>query len=95
MSDRDAALIRRVIGYLTGLSVLIAGVCLISACLSIYFGEGEYTREIVENAFAPISLAVFVCPILAVIGFIAELFLPVNANKTKRTNIHVYFASLL
>lgn len=87
MTSKDAALIRRVICYLTGLSVLIAGVCLISACLSIYFGEGGYTRELVSNAFAPISVAVCLCPVLALIGFIAELFLPENTLKGSKKEI--------
>lgn len=76
MIDKNSSIIRRVLGIFTALSVVIAGICLISACLSIYFGSGEYTRELVKTTFKPIAAAVLICPLLALIGFVSELFLP-------------------
>ncbi len=84
MIDKNALIIRRVIGILTAISVIIAGICLIAGCLSIYFGEGEYSRDLVSEAFAPIAVAVCLCPILAAIGLIAELLLPAWHKKDEK-----------
>ncbi len=86
MIDKNATIIRRVLGIFTAISVVIAGICLISACLSIYFESGEYTRELVNGTFAPIAAAVLLCPLLALIGFIAELFLPAFTEEKPKAD---------
>ena len=87
MNDKNQLIIRRVTAVLTAISVIIAGICLISACLSIYFGEGEYTREAVSEAFAPISVAVLLCPALALLGLLEEIILPKHTQSDSKPNM--------
>ena len=76
MTDKNTLAVRRILGILTAISVLAAGIILISCCLSIYFGEGEYSREIVIAKVYPLSAAILLCPVFALIGIVSELFLP-------------------
>jgi hypothetical protein len=81
MTDKNTLAVRRVIGILTAISVLAAAIILISCCLSIYFGEGEYSREIVIAKVYPLSAAILLCPVFALIGIVFELFLPAKPEK--------------
>ena len=48
MTKKTAGLIHRVYGILLSISIFIAGLCLMAACLGIYdSGNGEFTRQIV------------------------------------------------
>ncbi|MBR4278856.1 MAG: hypothetical protein IKT34_01650 [Clostridia bacterium] len=74
---------RRVYNWITAISLLIAGACLISGSLHIYFGLGEYTREAVGDAFSLYSLPIFICLALALIGVISEFFAPTQESPAK------------
>lgn len=59
------------------LSIVVAGVCLMAACLGIYLsGDDPFTRQSVAAAFAPISVPVYLCLCLVVLGFVLELIAP-------------------
>ena len=65
------------------ISILLAGICFIAGCLSIYLsGEQPYSRETVADTFSYIAVTVYICLILVVVGFILELLLPCENKKT-------------
>ena len=67
---------------LLSILILLAGVCLMAACLSIYHsGDQPFSREAVAVAFAPISLPVYLCLGAVVLSFLLELVVPRPAAK--------------
>ena len=70
MSKNTFSLFRRIYGILLSVSVVVAGICLIAACLTVYYSGDGYSPEAVRAAFAPISIPVYVCLALTVIGFV-------------------------
>jgi len=85
MKKEHAQLFRRIYGTLTGAAAVIAGICLMIACLDIYRSGGDqiFTPEKVAQAFAPIAVPVYLCLALAVGGFLLELVLPAESKKRK------------
>lgn len=72
--------------YSVGVSAVtvIAGVCLMAACLGIYLsGDEPYSREAVAAAFSPIAIPVYLCLTLVLLGFVLEAVLP--GEEKKRT----------
>ena len=70
MTNKLSKTIRLVYGILLSSSIVLAGLCLMAACLGIYDGgAGEFSREAVADAFSPIAGPVYLCLILAVLGF--------------------------
>lgn len=70
--------------YGIGVSAMlfIAGLCLITACISIYLsGEQPFSRESVAAAFSAIAVPVWLCVGLVVIGFFLDLFFPKEKEK--------------
>ena len=66
------------------LSIVVAGVCLMAACLGIYLsGDDPFTRQSVAAAFAPISVPVYLCLGLVVLGFVLELVAPKQQRAAK------------
>ncbi len=80
MTLKTAQRIRLIRGILTIASLTVAAVCLMAACLGIY-RDGEFTRELVAERFAPISLPVYLAAGLSVLSLLSEPFLPKAANK--------------
>ena len=65
-------------------TIVIAGICLIVACVGIYnSGDQPFSREAVAAAFQGIAVPVYLCLALVVGGFILEGFFP--PEKKKRT----------
>lgn len=85
MSKDTAGRVRLVYGIILSLAAIAAGVCLITACLGIYLSGGEqiYTPEKVAEGFALIAVPVWLFLALAVIGFAADLFWPMDSKKLK------------
>ena len=84
MTTKTAGRIRRIYGILLSLSIILAGLCLIAACLGIYdSGNGIFTREAVADAFSPIAGPVYLCLILVLLGFPLYWLLPVEESKAK------------
>ncbi len=77
MNNKKNVIIRRIFNIIFTVSIFIAGVCLITGCLSIYdWGEGAYTRELVIDTFSKISLPVYICLALTVVSFIWNFIEP-------------------
>ncbi len=93
MTKNPTILLRRIFNILHSASIIIAGICLMAGCLSIYsFGEGVYTRQIVAETFSQISLPVYFCLILTIIGFVWDFVSPAKAEKEKK---HIPYAHIL
>lgn len=83
MTKEPSARLRSLLRILLSISLVVAGVCLMAACLGIYHsGDHPFSREAVAAAFGPISLPVYVCLGLMVLSVAAELLLPRPAVKT-------------
>lgn len=76
--------LHRIAGFALSISLLVAGLSLIRACLGIYdSGSGTFSREAVAEAFSPIAFFVFLCLGLAVLGILLDIFLPAEERKPK------------
>ncbi len=85
MKNKTTVLIHRIFGIVLSASLILAGICFITGCLSIYYsGDTPYSREAVADVFSKIAVPVYVCIALTVIGFILEFILPL-AENIKRT----------
>ena len=69
-------------GIAVSVSAVIAGICLIVACVDLYdFQAGSFSRESVAQAFKPIAFWVYLCLALVVGGIILNLFSPADPKK--------------
>lgn len=84
MTKEKTQHIHRLFGILLSIVIVIAGICLIVACVDIYrSGDQPFSREAVAKAFKPIAIPVYLCLILTIIGFIWELISPISFKKAK------------
>lgn len=85
MTNERKLLIHRIYGIAVSVSAVVAGICLMVACVGIYrSGDQPYSREAVAAAFSPIAIAVYLCLALVIGGFILHFALPVE-KKQKMT----------
>lgn len=82
--------IRLIYGIVLSLSAVIAGICLIAACIGIYQSGGDqtYTAPKVTEAFSGIAVPVYLCLALVVGGFILDFALPAESKKRKPEKNH-------
>ena len=84
MTKENTQRIHRIFSILLSVVIVIAGLCLIVACVGIYqSGDKPFSREAVAKAFKPIAIPVYLCLILTIIGFIWEFFSPLSFKKAK------------
>lgn len=89
MSLKNPKRIHLLYGILTGAASILAGICLIAACLDIYYtglAEGLsqiYTRQIVSAHFAKIAVPVYVCLVLVIGGMVLNMAMPLEKAKCK------------
>ncbi len=85
MNTEHIRRIRLVYGMVLSAVAILAGICLMAACLGIYRSGGQqtYTPEKVAAAFAPIALPVYGALVLALGGFILDFALPASPKKPK------------
>ena len=63
--------IHTIYAILLSIVTVIAGICLMAACLQIYrSGDTPYSPESVQAAFATIAVPVYLCIALIIGGFI-------------------------
>lgn len=85
MTNKKLILSRRIYNILHSGSIIVAGLCLMAGCLSIYSsGDGSYTRQIVAETFSKISLPVCLCLGLTIIGFVWDFISPSTTEKEKK-----------
>ena len=74
--------IHLIYSILVSISVVLAGICLIAACVKLYgFQPGSFSRESVAQAFRPIAIWVYICLILVVGGIVLNLISPAAPKK--------------
>lgn len=77
MKIESLSRLRRPLHIVLSVSIIVAGLCLMWACLSIYrSGDQPFSREAVAAAFRPISIPVYLCLGLTLLSILAELLLP-------------------
>lgn len=85
--------IHQVYGIVLSVVAVIAGICLIAACISIYkTGDRPFTPEKVRAAFTTIAIPLYLCAGLVIGGFILDGFFP--ALKEKKPPVKQYDALL-
>ena len=85
--------IHQIYGILLSVVTVIAGVCLMVACVGIYnSGDRPYSPEAVKAAFSAIAIPVYICLVLVIGGFILDGFFP--APKAKDIPAKQYEAML-
>ena len=79
MTDKTKSVLRLVYHIAVTAALVVAGLCLMVACVNIYRLNPDghpFTREVVAQHFAPIALPVYLCIALAVVGFCLRPLLP-------------------
>lgn len=83
MTKENMMRFRRIYNILLSIVIVIAGICLIAACLSIYqSGDQPFSRESVAAAFSGIAFPVYLCLAMTILSFVFEFFLPSEKEKT-------------
>lgn len=73
---------RRIYGIALSCVIILAGVCLMTACVGIYLsGEDPFSREAVAAAFSPIAFPVYLCLVMVPVGFLLNRLFPAPAQK--------------
>lgn len=85
MTKENQIRIHRIYGILLSASIVVAGICLIAGCLSIYnSGDQPYSREAVAATFSHIAIPVYLCLALTILGFVLDVLLPAVPVKPYR-----------
>ena len=78
--------IHRIYSIVLSIALVIAGICLMAACLNIYnSGERPFSRQAVAEQFAGICVPVYLALALCVGSFILRLVVPEDRQKRKAT----------
>lgn len=86
MNDDKARRLHYIYSILLSVCIVIAGLCLILACIGVYrSGEQPFSREAVADAFSDISIPVYLCLIMTIIGIILDVFFSTKIAKEKPT----------
>ena len=89
MTQETKKRIHAIYGIVLSVVAVLAGICFIAACLSIYrSGVASdatqiYTRQIVAESFAKIAVPVYSCLVLVIGGMVLDLALPMEKKKVK------------
>ncbi len=84
MSEQIKKRIYLIYGIVQSVLLVLCGVCLIIACLSIYDGgEGEFSREIIAVQFKKFMIPIMLCLAGLVAGIVLSLVFPRDAKKAK------------
>ena len=86
MTQESARRLRRIYGLILSAALVLAGICLMVQCVSIYrSGDQPFSREAVAAHFSPIAIPVYTALALSAGGFLLELFLPDSREKRKNS----------
>ena len=76
--------------------IIIAGICLMVACVGIYqSGDQPYSRESVAAAFSGIAFPVYLSLFMIVLGFLFELLSPSERKKEKTPKAYLHIIKQL
>lgn len=83
MTQERIKRIHLIYSILLSIALVIAGVCLMAACLGIYHsGDQPFSRESVAAAFSKIALPVYLSVVMVAAGFLLDLFVPEAKKKS-------------
>lgn len=86
----------RIYSILLGIVIVIAGLCLMAGCLSIYnSGDQPYSREVVAKTFSGIAFPVLLCLAMTILGFVLEVIIPSEPVKAKAEKPYAFLLSRL
>ena len=95
MNNETLKQIHHIYNVILSIVIVIAGICLMCACLSIYqSGDQPYSREAVAAVFAPIAFWIYLCITMIVLGFIFEFLFPADAKKSKTPLAYLHIIKL-
>ena len=84
MSAIQIKRIRTIHHVLVSAAIVVAGICLMVACVGIYqTGDHPFSREVVAAAFARIAVPVYLCLGLVIAGFVLYWLLPAEERRLK------------
>ena len=87
-SERNIKL-RRIYGIALSCVIILAGICLMIACVGIYrSGDEPFSREAVAAAFSPIAIPVYLCLVMIAAGFALKILFPIPAEKAAAVTQH-------
>ncbi len=96
MTKENMVRIHRIYGILLSISIILAGICMIAGCLTIYFtGEHTYSREIVAETFSKIAIPVYLCLVLTIGSFVWELIQPSKVQALKNMKSYTFIRDRL
>ena len=82
MASEQPSKLRRIYGIILSCVIVLAGICLIVACVGIYMsGDEPFSREAVAAAFTPIRIPVYLCLAAIAGGLLWKLIAPLPAEK--------------
>lgn len=82
MNNESMVRIHRIYNIVFSIVLVIAGICLIAGCLSIYFsGDQPFSRETVAATFSGIALPVYLAIAMTVINILWGILSPIDAKK--------------
>ncbi len=85
MKDRTARVLR-IFRVIHSISIVVCGICLMCACVSIYrSGDAPYSRESVAAAFSVIAVPVYLCIGLTLVNAIVAFLFPQEPGKPRRS----------
>lgn len=86
--------IRKIYGIVLSAALILAGLCLIGACVKLYLSGGDpiYSPEAVAAAFRPIAIPVFVAIGLVLGSIVLQLVKP---EEKKRPKVEKNYALIL
>lgn len=80
-SERNSKL-RRIYGIALSCVIILAGICLMVACVGIYLsGDEPFSRQAVAAAFSPIAIPVYLCLVMVLAGFVLKYIFPLPTEK--------------
>ena len=83
MTQEHIKRIRLIYSIILSISLVIAGICLMGACVSIYrSGEKPFSPETVAAAFSMIAFSVYPALVLVLGSFILDFFMPTEKKKS-------------
>ena len=96
MNNNILKRIHQIYNVALSIVIVIAGLCLMNACLGIYqSGKQPYSREAVAAAFGPIAFPVYLCIAMIAFGFLFELLAPTDTGKSKTPRAYLHLIKQL
>ena len=76
--------IHKIYAYVCGVAAVVAGICLMIACIGIWgAGDAPFNPGSVKAAFTPISIPVYLCLALVLGGMVLDAICPEDRKKPR------------